>query len=333
MKKTFLSLFTLFFFCHFVSAQLDKPIQDTDYYKSYKGTIIGRVFLLRKYEQMQLQAPSGLPKMTYHANTSLSLGLGITYRAITLNISKGLDFLKSDTRKGHTQFNDFQLRVYQRKWLVDALVDFNKGFYLSPEGLGTATGQGFYKRGDVGISMGALGIYRVLNSRRFTYGAAMAQNDWQKKSAGSFLIGGESFYVASNADSAFVPTRVDTLYSNHTKKLHLFGIGPGIGYAYTLVVHQHYFLMGSANATLEFGYSKEYGNSIGTKFGFWENYVFRIGTGYNSHKWNLGFSWIDGYINTSGGKTLYKYIYNLGNYRLVYARRFGVNYESRRMLW
>ena len=334
MKRAILSAFVILFSFLYCQSQTSTTEPDTAFYKSYKGTIIARVFLSRKYEIFSVVPPNGSTKMSYHANTPVSLGLGFTYRSFSLSYSKGLSFFQSNQRKGATNFNDFQLRIYKRKWLVDAIAGFNRGFYLRPEGLGTQNDIGFYKRPDLGTQMLGLGVYRVLNDRRFTFGAALSQNAWQKKSAGTFFVGAESFYIANNADSSFAPSLVDTLYNQkNINKVHLFGIGPGLGYAFTLVMHQHYFFMGSVNGSFNIGYTQEESNSKTIKFGYWENYIFRLGTGYNSHRWNLSFSWLDSHIGSSGEKTIYKYMYNTGNYRLVYARRFGVNYESRRMLW
>ncbi len=333
MKRIIVTALAFLFFCYSSKAQLYKPDHDTTFYKSYKGSLIGRIYLSRKYAIMKLAPPGNLPDMSYHVNTTLSLGLGITYRSLSLSYSRGLNFLKSDDKKGRTNFTDLQLRLYKRKWVIDAVAGFNKGYYLTPKGLGSADGQSYYKRQDLGVQMVGLGVYRVLNDKRFTYGAALSQNAWQKKSAGSFLLGAEAFYIASNADSSFVPNHEDSLYNQQNiRKLHLFEIGPGAGYAYTLVIHKRFFFMGSFNTALNFSYSREIGADKSTKLGIWANYFFRLGTGYNSNKWNASFSWLGSHITTEGKSSLYKYMYTTGGYRLVYARRFAVNRETKKLL-
>ncbi len=281
-----------------------------------------------------MDPPNSLPNMSYHANTTLSIGVGVTYKALSVSISKSLDnFLSSDDKKGKTTFTDFQLRLYKRKWTVDAIASFSKGYYLSPQGLATQNGQGFYIRPDVGVQLGGVSVYRVLNDQKFSYGAALSQNSWQKKSAGSFLIGAEAFYIASNADSSFVPNAVDTIYNQRDiRKLHLFEVGPGVGYAYTLVIQDHFFLMGSLNVGLNFSFSREIGESTGTKIGVWADYIFRLGAGYNANRWNASLSWIGSRISTEGNTSDYKYYFNAGVYRLVYARRFAIGRKMKRVL-
>ena len=333
MKRTIGTALACLSFYFSSIAQSYKPDHDTTYYKSYKGTIMIRAYLSRKYAVFKLVPPGGLTDMSYHLNTPPSLGLGFTYRSVSFSFSQGLNFLKSDNKKGRTNLTDFQLRIYKRKWVIDAIASFNKGYYLTPKGLGSSDGQSYYVRPDIGMKMIGLGVYRILNDKRFTYGSSLSQNAWQKKSAGSFLVGGEAFYIASNADSSFVPNAADSLYNQRNiDKFHLFEIGPSVGYAYMLVVHRNFFVMGSLNATLNLSYSREIGESKGTKIGAWTDYIFRIGTGYNNNRWNLGISWIGSRITSRGETSVYKYIYNTGNYRLVYARRFAVNREMKKIL-
>jgi hypothetical protein len=334
MKKIFLPILICILIHSSSLAQVFRPDHDTTYYRSYKGSIICRVYLSRKYAVLKLVPPSYLESMSYHANTTLSIGVGITYKSLSVSISKGLgDFLSSEDKKGKTSFTDLQLRLYKRKWTIDAIASFSRGYYLSPQGLAAPAGQSYYIRPDFGTQVAGVAVYRVLNDQKFSYGAALSQNAWQKKSAGSFLLGGEAFYLTSNADSAFVPNQLDTTFDQRNiRKFHLFEIGPGAGYAYTLVVKEHAFLMASFNVGLNFSYSREIGNDKGTKIGVWGDYTFRIGAGYNANKWNVGLSWLATRISSEGHTSLYKYIYNAGGYKLVYARRFAIGHKMRRIL-
>ncbi len=327
-----LTLFLLFLLSS--KAQVyNKPDHDTTYYRSFKGTIIGRVYLSRNYMQFKLDPPGNISKMSYHANTPVSLGLGITYRSFSFSFSKGLNFLKSNTIKGPTHSTDLQVHLYKRKWTIDALAEFYKGDYLNPHGLGSPDGHTYYIRPDMSLKLVGASVYRVLNGNRFSYGAGLSQNAWQQKSAGSFLIGAEAFYIAINSDSAFAPHKVDSSYNKNVRKIHLFEIGPGIGYAYTLVVQKHYFLLGSLNANINVRYSHEIGNGIGAdKIGFSPNYLLRLCSGYNSARWGINFTWLTTTVHTEGKASGYQYYIGTGNYRLVYARRFAINHKMKMIL-
>ncbi|HVM89330.1 MAG TPA: DUF4421 domain-containing protein [Puia sp.] len=333
MKRTFLSILTCFLLFSSLSAQSYKPDHDTTYYKSYKGVFIVRAYLSRKYSVLKLVPGTDLKSMSYHANTVPSLGLGFTYRSLSFSYSRGLNFLKSESRKGPTNFTDLQLRLYKRKWTIDAVASFSRGYYLTPQGTGTANGDGYFIRPDVGSQIVGLGFYRVLNDKKFSYGAALSQNAWQKKSAGSFLIGAEACYVAINGDSSFIPSLADSNYSKlRIRKMHLFEIGPSFGYAYMLVIARNYFLLGSFNVGVNYSYSREIGNSKDTKIGVWGNYIFRLAAGYNAAKWNISMAWLGARINTEGRASAYKYLFDAGGYRLVYARRFAIGHKMKEIL-
>jgi hypothetical protein len=332
--KTSFLIGLLFYHFATVAQVYTKPDYDTTFYRSFKGSIIARVYLARRYEVLKLSPPGNLSTMSYHANNPLSLGLGLTYRSFSASFSKGLNFLKSDSIKGRTQSTDIQLHIYKRKWVIDAIAEFYKGYYLNPFGLASPTGNSYYIRPDLGVQTVGVSAYRILNDTRFSYGAGLSQNAWQQKSAGSFLFGGEAFYTAIHADSALAPHKIDSVYnSENIHIVHIFEIGPGIGYAYNLVVQKHYFLLGSLNANINFRFSREIGNGITQdKLGFSPNFIIRLGTGYNTSKWSLVFVWVATSIQTEGKASGYEYTLTTGNYRLVYARRIALNRKMRKII-
>jgi hypothetical protein len=330
-------LFTILFlgFYSLSEAQYSKSLNyDTTYYRSFKGTIITRVFFSRDYDIFKMKPPGGLPVLAYHANTALNIGVGLTYRSFFFSISKGLNFLQSDQTKGPTNSLSVQAHLYRRKWVFDALAEFNKGFFLTPHGLGSPDGQTYYKRPDLNIQIAGISAFRILNSERFSYGAGLSQNAWQQKSAGSFLIGAQAFYTSTRGDSALAPSKTpDTLIGQlniHT--LHCFEIGPGIGYAYTFVYERHYFLIGSLNLNCNLSYSREIGISDAGKFSISPNYFFRLGAGYNASRWGASLSWFAGEINSAGESSGYQYRFTSGSYRLVYARRIAINHQMKKIL-
>jgi len=272
--------------------------------------------------------------MSYPVNKAFSLGVGLTYKSLSFSFSKGLNFIHSKKERGETKSTDLQLRLYKRKWTIDAVASFYRGYYLNPRGLGMEDNHSYYVRPDIKIKMVGASMYRVLNDQRFCYGAGLSQNAWQQRSAGSFLLGGEAFYLFTGGDSTFVPYKVDSVYAKgNIHKINLFEIGPGVGYAYTLVVQKHYFLLGSFQANLNFRYSHETGNGIGAdKFGFAPNYMLRLAAGYNTNKWGLSLAWLTTGVKLRGKEFDYRYSIIAGNYRLVYARRLAINHKMKNII-
>jgi hypothetical protein len=317
------------------SAQLPPaPDHDTTYYRSFSGTIIARVYLSKSYLHFNMAPPAGIPHMSYLVNKPLGLGIGLTYKSFSFSFSKGLSFLQSSAEKGETKSTDLQLHLYKRKWTIDVVASFYRGYYLNPRGLGVEDSHDYYVRPDLKVNLIGTSVYRVLNSRKFCYGAGLSQNAWQQRSAGSFLLGGKAFFLTINGDSSFVPYRVDSnYYKSNIHKIQLFEIGPGIGYAYTLVVQNHYFLLGSFEENFNFRVSHETGNGIGAnKAGLSTNYMLRLAAGYNTAKWGLTFTWLTTGTKFPGSEFNYDYTITAGNYRLVYARRIAINRKMKNII-
>ena len=315
-------------------AQKIDPGPDSSYYKSFSGSVIPRVFFSRNYSQLKFDPPGSLPVMKYHANTPLNFGIGVAYKFISFSISKGLGFLQSDSKKGSTKSFDLQTHIYRRKWAFDALAQFYQGYYLGQPNLGAANGSGYYLRPDMRLRMVGITGYRILNDKRFSYGSVLGQGGYQQRSAGSFLLGGNAFYTAINADSAFAPNKIDSNFNkDDIRKMHLFLIGAGAGYAYTFVYKRHFFLHGSVNANVDLNFSREIGTNIGSnKVDVSHNFIFRFGTGYNTYRWGLSLLWFTGGINARGGYSGYGYSQQTGSYRLVYVWRIPVNRHLRTMM-
>jgi len=314
------------------SGAADGP--DTSYYKSFRGSIIPRFFLSRNYSQLTFKPGPGLAEMHYHANTPLNFGVGIAYKYFSFSISRGLGFLQSEGRKGHTKSFDLQTHIYRRKWTFDALAQFYQGYYLSQPNLGPEAGRAYYLRPDMRLRMVGVTAYRILNDRRFSYGSGLGQGGLQQRSAGSFLLGGNAFYTAINADSALAPHKVDSNYNDAgIRKMHLALVGVGVGYAYTFVYQKHWFLLGSANINLNANFTREIGDGIRKgKVDVTRNFIFRAGAGYNTPKWGLSFLWFTGGISAEGGYSHYTYALQTGSYRLIFVRRFATNRRTRQLL-
>jgi hypothetical protein len=257
MKKFILTPAFIFFFVTFSIAQKLKFQDDHDssYYSTYRSMLTGRAYLSRKYNVLSFNPPAPTQSYQYRATTSLNLGIGATYHAFTLNIGIGISKFNPDNEKGNTNYLDLQGHFYARKWNIDLLGEFYHGFYLTPEGLAAPPGEKYYLRPDMGLSLIGFAFYRALNEKKFSYQAGLLQNEWQKKSAGSILIGGEVYYGAIYGDSTLLPTIIDPKASALAiNRFHFFSFGPGLGYAYTVVIKEHFFILGSATVNFAFRY-------------------------------------------------------------------------------
>ncbi len=125
--------------------------------------LTARGFLSRKYNVMSFDPPEPVSDFQYRATTSLNIGIGATYHAFTLNIGIGVSKFNPNKEKGDTKYLDLQGHFYARKWNIDILGEFYKGYYLTPQGMAAPMGQEYYIRPDLGLSLIGFDFYRALN--------------------------------------------------------------------------------------------------------------------------------------------------------------------------
>ena len=298
--------------------------------------ITGRYYFSQKYTALEINRNNKtIPRLRYTPNTNLNMGIGATYRAFTLNLAFGFGFLnRGEEQKGKTKYWENQGHVYGRKWGYDLYAQFYKGYYLYPKGLGSNDQNSYYIRPDIKFNLFGLAPFRLLNDRKFSYRAAMVQNEWQKRSAGSVLLGAEIYYGMVKADSALVPDTMATLYKQQgIHKIQFFKIGPGAGYAYTLVLRHHFFITGSLNTNFSFGWVRETNKSSSEDcFSLTPSFYYRAAAGYNSRSWNLNVSWVSNRISVRGASSADGYTGRVGIVRATLARQFQVGPKAKKIL-
>jgi len=306
-----------------VAQVFSKPVNDTNYYKTYPGSITARFYFSQKYTAFTLQDKEA-SNLQYLPNTTLNMGVGATYHNFSLNLAYGFGFLNRDKEKGDTKYLDLQGHFYKPRWVIDFDGQLYKGYHLKQKGIAVDNPDAFYYRNDTRVNLFGLSTYRVFNSNRFSYRAAIIQNEWQKKSAGTFLAGAEAYYGIMNADSSWVPA---TLANEYAKRdittINYFSIGPGIGYAYTAVAFQHLFLTGSLTGNLNVSYTTEKSINNKKQNNFSLNPVarFRVAAGYNSNTWNVSVNWVADRLPFKGYAGGGDYLLQTGNYRFIIAKR------------
>lgn len=301
-------------------------VADTSYYISYHSQITGRIYLSRKATSMTLQNAAHHEDLNFRPNSSLNLGIGATYKWITINLAYGFDFLNflnPKTELGKTKYLDLQCHLYGRKIIIDGFGQFYKGFYLAPKGTAT-DGNSYYLRGDVRVNQIGLSMQYVVNNRKFSYRASFLQNEWQKKSAGAILIGFESYIGNVKADSSIIPNRFDTtMAKKNIREFIYYKTGPNVGCAYTLVYKKHFFITGSVAGSLGFGNNtivSDEGRS--QNFGVSSSIFIRGFAGYNSEKWAISAIYTSNNVGVNSGDISTRISLNTSNIRLNFVYRF-----------
>jgi Domain of unknown function (DUF4421) len=321
-KNSFLVFVSCFLCCLQLQAQ-QLHDHDSTYYQSFPRYVTGRFFFSQKFTGVALQKNAYSNNFRYQPNTSVNIGIGVSYKILTINLGYGLSFLRSDLLKGKTKYLDLHSNIYPRKWTIDLFGQFYKGYFLSPKGLAASDPQSYYTRPDLRINLMGVAAYHLLNSSQFSYRAAFLQNEKQKKSAGTFLAGAELYYGIITADSSLVPGAISGLPGQSgVRSVRFIKIGPGAGYAYTFVIEKDFFLTGSLTGNLSLDYSRQNGGAGNKdKFSVSAGYIYRLVAGYDKNNWNINFSLIGNQLSIKASDDNDKYFIGVGTYHLTLAKR------------
>ncbi|HEY6974904.1 MAG TPA: DUF4421 domain-containing protein [Chitinophagaceae bacterium] len=297
---------------------------DSTYYTTYPGSITPRIYLSQKYGMFVLPSHGDQKYLKYSRNSKVNMGIGASYRRFSVNVAYGFNFLNPDHQKDKTTSIDLQLHMYRRKWIIDALGIYYKGFY--PKGSAFENINSNYYRPDAKMNLFSLAAYRFTNGERFSYRAAMVQDEWQKKSAGSLLFGGQASYGIMKGDSAIVPKPVQNGFTQAgINKINFLTVGPGAGYAYTLVIKKHFFVTASLIGSLGLNFSSEQKlNAKNNRVAVNPATIYKASIGYNSSTWDISTTWAGNALWVQGISTSERYFLATGNYRVILAKKINI---------
>lgn len=304
---------------------------DSNYIEDHTKDITFRFFGTRKYNSYDIVDRKRNLDVLYRPNTPLNIGFGMNYKFIGINLAFNLPFINKEYKYGRTRGLDLQTHVYARKIVVDFYGQFYKGYYISNSKglLDIFTPEGKLPiRPDIHNLTLGLGVQYVFNDGRFSYRAAYLQNDYQKKSAGSLIIGAEIFGVRMKGDSSIIPSNLsknDFFNNQHFDRTGIMSAAVNAGYAYTFVYNKHFFLTFSLTGSIGSNYTSLSLTPSDTKLskvGLQLNNTERISIGYNSSRYFAGIHYVNITMrSTSPVPDTYQRI-GAGDFRLSIARRF-----------
>lgn len=310
-----------------VDAQLD-----SNYVTDYSHWLTTRLYSVSKFNRLTIGGKDN--SINYFPNNNINIGLGYTYRGFGINLGFKAPFInQDDDKKGETNFLDIQANLFNKKIAVNFAFQYFRGYYLTnPDKYYPDYWNGtnnFPSRRDLRtLNVNLSGNY-IFNSDRFSYRSIFIQDQLQKKSAGSFLVGIYTTFLWLGADSGLanynnqlqLPPELNVDYAS------TFSIGPQAGYAYTFVLWDNFFI--SLSLVLGAGYNytsrrqvnedKTESWSNGHSVGFKAQH--RVGIGYNSEKYFIGANYsIGDYFSVFDNRFI---LIDAGNIRFNFVRRFN----------
>ena len=296
-----------------------------DYQKKY---LVLRAFEATKFNNFGFT--DGKTHLIYRPNDHNNIGIGGTYRFLSLNLGFHMPFADRDTDTyGTTKRLDLQTHIYNKKFIIDFFGQFYRGFYLGEPDIKNKIPGYDIKRPDIHSRDLSLSVQYVFNNSRFSYNAPLYQTEVQKKSAGSFIAGAGIYFTRVFADSSLVPRPIpDSSFfgSLPFSGAEHAGISLNAGYGYTVVIRKHFFI--STIFTLGAGVGSSSLRTKGNKYvspGAQFDANLKCAAGYNYKRWYAGLNYMG--LATSAASALpgTSQQVNRGVFRLTVAHRIKLH--------
>lgn len=314
--------------------QLVQVENDGNYVEDHTEDLTLRLFGSRKYTYYDMKDRGLKEDVLYRPNTANNVGFGLNYKFIGVNFAFNLPFINNDNEKyGKTKFLDLQAHLYLRKLVVDFYGQYYKGYYEAER---TRKISNAFVRNPVWLRPDMLNtdlglhVQYIFNDKRFSYRAAFMQNEYQKKSAGSFLLGGEVFTWQLRGDSALIPRDIKTpgfLNGDPFTGTRTVSVAANAGYAYTLVLAKYFFITGSISAGAGLNHTLlryNDGRPSAKGWGWAFNNTIRFAAGYNSSYYYVGLHYTDMMTRSDAPLPRAHQVFGTGNLRFSIARRLAL---------
>lgn len=339
-------LFPLLVASSAVVAQKKADPFDTLYVNDYSHILTGRAYFSTKNNAFALRSNLG-KDLVYRPNNQVNWGLGASYRSLTLNIGIRMPLVNNnDDEFGNTRYLDAQANIHTKRTATNLFLQVFSGYHLGSHNLAEvnwpALAQRPYRPDVYQFNIGFSSL-RITNNDRFSYRASFTQDAWQKRSQGSWLVGGYATFFALRSDSSLVPSNLSDQFTPelNLRRGNLFDAGPMGGYVYTFVHREHWFATLSTvaggglalrglthpNAT---GEREVYTLDAGAGY----RLQLRLGIGYNNARHYVGLSFnqerIGHLLNDQQ-----RFTWNVSNVRFNIVRRFEmrVKFMDRGIRW
>ncbi len=221
-----LTLFFLgFFFSTSILAQKDTL---NPYMVSYEEKIIVRTSYQKDTDSFILkqEIDGKQENFNFFPNIKDKISFGVTYKIIDVSVGYTPWFMKSEGSKYKASNFNFDTRFNYKKWYQSISIIKQKGFFTELK-----SKDGFYLPSFRSLRLGGTTSY--VHNNNFSFSALFNQNQWQIKSAGSFV-----------SNFAYYYTSLENKDDKATFDIETYNLSLSPSYYYTWVINKKVFLSG-----------------------------------------------------------------------------------------
>jgi hypothetical protein len=217
---------------------------DSAYIKNYSEKISVKLVAINKYNYFRLRDRVNKTSIRYAPVRDVSFGLGVAYKWFALDITFALG-LENRSEFENTRSFDFQGSIFSSKQYITFTIQYYQAYELNKmKGVDIIMSEELKRREDIRTINFGLQYMFAVNYTKFSIKAPFVQNEGQRKSAGSPIIGASFNMFVMNADSSIVPNEVSDYFEPglHLVDLNILSVSASIGYMYSFVYKKRFFL-------------------------------------------------------------------------------------------
>lgn len=328
--RFFILCIALYFMAESVKAQIEA---DTTYYQIFPDELTTRFYFSRKFTSLILTDGNTGNRYRFEPNSTLNMGVGATYDNLTLNLAYGFGFLNPDRGQGDSKYLDLQAHLYPKNMVIDFFGQFYNGYHVD-QGHSNLSSDRFVVLPDMKIRKIGASVQYLFRGNKLSLRAAFQQNEWQKRSASSPLLGFELYGGQAANPGGMLITSLSGDVTDRLSRLRFFELGPNAGYTGTVVIKKHFFISGSFSSNLSLSYlHTEDRERSATVWKITPNYFFRGFAGYNSSTWSVNANYVLNQVRLPEQEGMSISI-PTGNYRVNLIYRFVPGPKiNRHLIW
>lgn len=297
---------------------------DTSYIQSHAEELNVKLLAINKINFFRGRDKINGTSFRYRPDRQTNIGLGVAYKWFALDLAFNVGIReKSDVE--NSTFFDFQANVFSSKQFLSVSLQYYYGYQLF-EYSGFETNSNFNNlaREDVRTLFFGLQYLFATNYSKFSLKAPFVLNEIQRKSAGSFLIGGSFKVYTMDADSILSPPQNTLGFDYPVTDMSNLRFALSFGYMYTFVVKEHFFLTLGFIPEIAFNMG-DYQTTYRQTFNNHISFGFRTmnAIGYNGLRFFGGFQLI-GDLFAVRIDEQYRMDIGLGKAKLFFGYRFNV---------
>lgn len=289
-----------------------------------------KFFTLSKSNALDIIYPDG--RVILRPNGNTNLGFGFNYKSVGLSLSFGRPLSQSSIDKyGETQRFDIQVSYFGKRIGFDGFLQGYKGYYMANPNDFMDWEKSYYPQiSDLSVYSLGGNLFYMFNSDEFSYKAAYIRNEVQKKSAGSFSAGLFFYLDQVKSQNGFIPQEMpDSILSEFDlKEFDATSIGVSVGYQYTFVMWDHFFI--NLQLTPGLGYRRLSGVALDGSTGIVNKAAWQV-----FGRASIGYEFKHFYLGATASTILRSFTYkdykvDLGTeqFRFIIGKRFDVSRKN-----